>query len=101
MKFFILIFLIFFNNVVMSQPVTDKSGSFNSSKNSLEQLRENSDPEKVRQKDIETVKSIREKSLTDKEVSNNWFDVNKKKIITTIGFLLVSFFIYYNFFRKK
>ncbi len=85
----------------MSQPVTDKSGSFNSSKNSLEQLRENSDPEKVRQKDIETVKSIREKSLTDKEVSNNWFDVNKKKIITTIGFLLVSFFIYYNFFRKK
>jgi hypothetical protein len=87
--------------MVMSQPVTDKSGSFNSNKSSLEQLRENSDPEKVRQKDIETVKSFREKSLTDKEVSYNWFDVNKKKIITGIGFLLVSFFIYYNFFRKK
>ncbi|QWD76641.1 hypothetical protein ICV32_02970 [Polynucleobacter sp. MWH-UH24A] len=84
-----------------SQSLNERLDSSNTNKNQLERLKSDSDPQKVREKDLETVKKQNEIKNSPDVKSYSWFEVNQKKIFLTIGFLIVCFFVYHNYFKKK
>ncbi len=90
-----------YSSISVGQPLNERLDSSNQSKSQLEKLKSESDSEKVRQKDLEFVKKQGESNITQENKSYSWFEVNQKKILLTIGFLLVCFFMYKNYFKKK
>ncbi len=93
--------LLMYSSISVGQPLNERLDPSNQSKSQLEKLKSDSDPEKVRQKDLEFVKTQGESKVIQENKSYSWFEVNQKKIYLTIGFLLVSIFIYKNYFKKK
>jgi hypothetical protein len=90
-----------FSVTSFGQPLNERLDSSSQNKNQLERLKSDSDPQKVREKDLETLKKQTEIKNAPDIKSYSWFEVNEKKIYLTIGFVFVCFFIYINFFKKK
>jgi hypothetical protein len=101
LKTLLISIVLMYSSISVGQPLNERLDSSNQSKSQLEKLKSESDSEKVRQKDLEFVKKQGESNITQENKSYSWFEVNQKKILLTIGFLLVCFFMYKNYFKKK
>ncbi len=100
-KKFLLLLVLTYSLISFSQPLNERLDSSNTNKNQLEKLKSDSDPQKVHEKDLETVKKQTEIRNSPDVKSYSWFEVNQKKIFLTIGFLIVCFFVYHNYIKKK
>ncbi len=101
LKTLLISIVLMYSSISVGQPLNERLDSSNQSKSQLEKLKSESDSEKVRQKDLEFVKKQGESNITQENKSYSWIEVNQKKILLTIGFLLICFFIYKNYFKKR